>query len=88
VLCACSTDHSVVKIVEPPPGAAIGARVTVSGTEGEPATPAQLQKKKARRKCVPKLRTNSDGIPGYDGVGIFNVDGEPCVATIPEVFVS
>ncbi|CAM9177524.1 unnamed protein product, partial [Ectocarpus sp. 8 AP-2014] len=46
VLCASSEDHSVVKIVEPPPGAAIGARVTVSGTEGEPATPAQVQKKK------------------------------------------
>eukprot|EP00904_Undaria_pinnatifida_P008338 jgi/Undpi1/4634/HiC_scaffold_18.g07988.m1 len=88
VLCASSADHSVVKIIEPPPGAAIGARVTVSGTEGEPATPAQLQKKKIFEKCVPKLRTNSEGLPGYDGVGIFNVDGEPCVATIPEVHVS
>ncbi|CAM9423951.1 unnamed protein product [Ectocarpus sp. 4 AP-2014] len=104
VLCASSEDHSVVKIVEPPPGAAIGARVTVSGTEGEPATPAQVQKKKAififslffapparsaiLEKCAPKLKTNSDGLPGYDGVGVFNVDGEPCVATIPGAFVS
>ncbi|CAN0477833.1 unnamed protein product, partial [Hapterophycus canaliculatus] len=46
VLCASSADHSVVKIIEPPPGAAVGARVTVSGAEGEPATPAQVQKKK------------------------------------------
>ncbi|CAN0069129.1 unnamed protein product, partial [Ectocarpus fasciculatus] len=88
VLCASSADHSVVKIVEPPPGAAIGARVTVSGTEGEPATPAQVQKKKILEKCAPKLKTNSDGLPGYDGVGVFNVDGEPCVATIPGAFVS
>ncbi|CAN0240672.1 unnamed protein product [Ectocarpus sp. 12 AP-2014] len=88
VLCASSEDHSVVKIVEPPPGAAIGARVTVSGTEGEPATPAQVQKKKILEKCAPKLKTNSDGLPGYDGVGVFNVDGEPCVATIPGAFVS
>ncbi|CAM9306002.1 unnamed protein product [Pylaiella littoralis] len=88
VLCASSADHSVVKIVEPPPGAAIGARVTVSGTEGEPATPAQVAKKKILEKCVPKLKTNSDGLPGYEGVGVFNVDGEPCVATIPGAFVS
>ena len=47
VLCASTADHSVVKVIEPPPGAAVGARVTVSGTEGEPATPAQVQKKKA-----------------------------------------
>lgn len=39
-------------------------------------------------KCAPKLKTNSDGLPGYDGVGVFNVDGEPCVATIPGAFVS
>lgn len=39
-------------------------------------------------KCFPKLKTNSDGLPGYDGVGVFNVDGEPCVATIPGAFVA
>eukprot|EP00752_Nemacystus_decipiens_P003614 g3331.t1 len=88
VLCASTADHSVVKVIEPPPGAAVGARVTVSGTEGEPATPAQVQKKKVLEKCAPKLKTNSDGLPGYDGVGVFNVDGEPCVATIPGAFVS
>lgn len=54
VLCASSADHSVVKVIEPPPGAAVGARVTVSGAEGEPATPAQVQKKKASR--VPGCR--------------------------------
>ena len=48
VLCASSADHSVVKIIEPPPTAAVGARATVSGTEGEPATPAQMAKKKVR----------------------------------------
>ncbi|CAM9550874.1 unnamed protein product [Scytosiphon promiscuus] len=91
VLCASSTDHSVVKLIEPPPGAAVGARVTVSGAEGEPATPAQVQKKKASRvleKCAPKLKTNSEGVPGYEGVGVFNVDGESCVATIPGASVS
>eukprot|EP00903_Cladosiphon_okamuranus_P011159 g10532.t1 len=88
VLCASAADKSAVKIIEPPPGAAIGARVTVSGTEGEPATPAQVQKKKILEKCAPKLKTNSDGLPGYDGVGVFNVDGEPCVATIPGASVS
>lgn len=39
-------------------------------------------------KCAPKLRTNSEGIAGYDGVGVFNVDGEPCVANMPNAFVS
>ncbi|CAN0133878.1 unnamed protein product [Ascophyllum nodosum] len=88
VLCASSADHSVVKIIEPPPTAAVGARATVSGTEGEPATPAQMTKKKILEKCVPKLRTNSEGVAGYEGVGVFNVDGDPCVATIPEAHVS
>ena len=48
LLCACSDDYNVVKIIEPPPGAAIGALVQVKGWEGEPATPSQLKRTKAR----------------------------------------
>lgn len=52
VLCASNADHTAVKTIEPPAGAAPGARVTVQGTEGEPATPSQIQKKKVRYGTV------------------------------------
>ena len=50
-------------------------------------SPCSLSELKIFVKCVPRLRTNREGLPGYDGVGVFNVDGEPCVATIPDAFV-
>jgi len=47
VLCASSPAHDVVKLVEPPAGAKVGDRVTFEGLpESEPASPAQMAKKK------------------------------------------
>lgn len=46
VICASNADHTVVKTIEPPPDAPIGVRVTVEGVEGEPASSAQVRKKK------------------------------------------
>ena len=48
VLCAVSHDHSVVKLLEAPEGAKVGERVIFPGfpTDAEPATPAQMVKKK------------------------------------------
>lgn len=37
---------------------------------------------------APKLKTDGDGLAGYEGVGVLNVDGEPCVPTLPGLFVS
>lgn len=39
-------------------------------------------------KIAPKLKTDGDGLAGYEGVGVLNVDGEPCVPTLPGLFVS
>ncbi|CAN0351620.1 unnamed protein product, partial [Ascophyllum nodosum] len=87
VLCASSADHSVVKIIEPPRQPPWELEPESAAPRGA-ATPAQMTKKKILEKCVPKLRTNSEGVAGYEGVGVFNVDGNPCVATIPEAHVS
>lgn len=62
VLCACSDDHSVVKLLEPPQDAPVGERVMFAGFSGsEPATPAQMAKKKILEALAPGLRTDGEG---------------------------
>jgi len=62
VLCAVGPDHSAVKLLEPPAGAEPGQRVVFPGYEGgEPATPAQVAKKKLLEKVLPDLKTNDKG---------------------------
>ena len=53
VLCACNEDHTVVRLVEPPAGALPGDRVMFTGFTGEPATAAQVAKKKLLEKLAP-----------------------------------
>ena len=53
LLCACTADHSMGALIEPPEGAKVGERVTFAGYEGEAATPAQVQKKKYLEACSP-----------------------------------
>lgn len=55
VLCATNDDHSVVQLVEPPAGANPGDRVTFAGFFSEPATIAQMAKKKIFEKLAPKV---------------------------------
>lgn len=55
VLCACSEDHSVVRLLQPPEGAVAGDRVTFAGFSGEPATPAHVAKKKILEKLAPQV---------------------------------
>ena len=63
VLCACNADHTEVKFVEVPAGAAPGDRVSFPGRpETEPAVPNQVQKKKMWEKCQPFFRTGADGV--------------------------
>lgn len=62
VLCACSDDHSVVKLLEPPQDAPVGERVMFAGFSGsEPATPSQMAKKKILEALAPGLRTDGEG---------------------------
>ena len=55
MLCASSADHSVICLVEPPAGTAAGARVSFPGFEGEPATAAQVAKKKILEGLLPDV---------------------------------
>lgn len=56
MLCASSADHTVIRLVEPPAGTPAGARVTFPGFEGEPATAAQVAKKKILEGLLPDVR--------------------------------
>ena len=53
LLCACTDDHSMGSLIEPPEGAKVGERVVFPGFEGDAATPAQVQKKKYLEACLP-----------------------------------
>jgi hypothetical protein len=55
VLCAVSKDHSVVRLLEAPEGAAPGDRVLFPGfpADSVPATPAQMVKKKILEGLAP-----------------------------------
>eukprot|EP00611_Tribonema_gayanum_P016206 TRINITY_DN2824_c0_g1_i1.p2 TRINITY_DN2824_c0_g1~~TRINITY_DN2824_c0_g1_i1.p2 ORF type:complete len:114 (-),score=31.91 TRINITY_DN2824_c0_g1_i1:101-442(-) len=88
VLCASNADHTVVKFVNPPEGAPAGARITFPGRAGEPATPAQIQKKKILEKVMPLMKTDDAGVPGFDGCP-FTVEGfGACSSEVPSAAVA
>jgi len=68
VLCAVSSDHSVVKLLEPPATAEVGDRVVFPGfpADAVPATPAQMAKKKILEGLAPMLRTDAEGVAHWD----------------------
>jgi methionine--tRNA ligase beta chain len=79
VLCASSEDKETVAFVEPPEGAAPGARVGLA--EVEPMAPAganAVKKKKHMEKAAAGLRT-ADTVATCDGVPL-SVEGSPCVS--------
>ena len=61
LLCASTGDHEHGALIDPPEGAKIGERVTFAGFEGEPATPAQVQKKKYLEAVLPVGRKRGRG---------------------------
>jgi len=88
VLCASNQSHTEVRFVDPPKDAPIGSRVTFPGREGEPAPPSQIQKKKILEKVLPFLKTDSEGIPSFDGCP-FTVEGfGNCTTSLPNASVS
>lgn len=69
---------SQVELVEPPPGAAVGERVTVEGFPGEPDE--QLNpKKKVFEAVQPDLATSAERVACYKGVPLMTSAG-PCTA--------
>lgn len=77
VLCASKDD--VVEFVEPPADAAIGERVYVQESQGDPATPNQVGKKKMLDLLLPDLKTDGDGTVTYKGDFLMTSAG-PCRA--------
>ena len=64
-MCAVNSDHTAVALLEPPAGSEPGQRITFEGYDGEPATPAQVAKKKLLEKVLPGLRTDAKGTCCY-----------------------
>lgn len=87
VLCACNADHSAVKLVQPPADAAPGDRVTFPGFTGEPASAAQVAKKKILEKLAPQLRTDEKGVAHW-GSSAFSVGSGVCTSELVSGTVS
>lgn len=87
VLCACNADKSAVKLLEPPAAANIGDRVVFGAFSGEPATPAQVAKKKIFETLAPLLRTDSSGV-AHCGDAAFTIGGAHVTAPLPDAVVS
>lgn len=87
VLCASNKDHTVVRLLEPPTSAKVGDRVVFSGFSGEPATPAQIAKKKIFETLAPFMRTDSAGVAHWK-TSAFLIGGEQCQAPVPDAVVA
>ena len=86
VLCAAEPDASHpsgerVEFVEPPAGAPLGERVTYGGVAaaGEPATPAQVEKRKVWQEVQPDLATDAECVAVWKGHPLLTSAG-PCKA--------
>lgn len=78
VLCASNEAHDAVVFVDPPPGAAVGARVALRGLPNPCASDAQTDKKKLFLKAQPHFTTKGGACYYKDRP--FDVDGAPCTA--------
>ena len=52
VLCAVSADHTIIKLLQAPAESNAGDRITFPGFSGEPASSAQMAKKKILEKLA------------------------------------
>lgn len=68
VLCAVNSDHTQVKLLEAPVGSEPGELVTFNGYSSEPATPGQVNKKKILEGILPLLRTDEEGVAGWNNI--------------------
>lgn len=81
VLAASNADHTVVELVTPPEGAAVGERVTFPGYTGEPDDVLN-PKKKIWESVQPDLHTGSDLVAQYKDVPFTTSSGICRVQTI------
>jgi len=88
VLCAKSEDGSQVEFLTPPEGAKPGERLYIEGQSGEPATAAQVKKKKVWEEISKDLRTNDDLQGVFQGNVMLTSAGPCTVKSLKNVFVS
>ena len=86
VLCACNSDHSVIKLLDAG-DAPVGERVVFQGFSGEPASASQMAKKKLLEKLGPRLRTNEKGEAAW-GDAIFTLSTGVVTAPLDNATVS
>jgi glutamyl-tRNA synthetase len=72
VLCTSNSDHSDVRLVNPPIDAKIGERITIpdfdfEGEDAEPFAENKVGKKKVFEKIAPHLVTSKYGVPEFLG---------------------
>jgi len=92
VLCSSNAEHTDVRLVNPPPDATIGERVTVpdfnfDGEDGEPFAENKIGKKKVFEKLAPFLVTDKYGVPEFLGRPLMTSAGV-CTSPIPNGSVS
>jgi tRNA-binding EMAP/Myf-like protein len=88
VLCASNDDHTVVELIVPPASANIGDRVLFEDIAvSEPATPAQMTKKKVFEGLAPELRTNAEGLPTWRG-HVMTINGQRLLPVQPNAHVA
>jgi len=93
VLCASNSDHTDVRLVNPPVDAKIGERVTVPGfdfecgDESAPFAENKIGKKKIFEKIAPHLVTSKFGVPEFLGRPLMTSSGV-CTSPIVDGTVS
>uniref|UniRef100_A0A7S3PW86 methionine--tRNA ligase n=1 Tax=Chaetoceros debilis TaxID=122233 RepID=A0A7S3PW86_9STRA len=82
VLAAKAEDGSKVELVTPPSNAQVGERVFIDGLTGEPASSAQMKKKKIWDEVAKELKTGEEGVATWQGKVIKTSAGNCAAATI------
>jgi len=88
VLCASNSDHTDVRLVNPPIDAKVGERITIpdfnfEGEDAEPFAENKVGKKKVFEKIAPFLVTSKYGVPEFLGRPFMTSAGV-CTSAIPE----
>lgn len=84
VMCAAvplADGKEKVAFVVPPADAKIGERVVFEGLEGEPITPAQVEKKKVLVNIGEDMKTDAEGVAKWKE-HVFLTSAGPCTAPV------
>ncbi|CAH0473661.1 unnamed protein product [Peronospora belbahrii] len=84
VLCgvlAMENQEEKVVFVTPPDGAKIGERITFQGLEGDPLSPAQVEKRKVLLMAGNEMKTDDNGVAKWKD-HVFCTSAGPCIASV------